>query len=840
MKSLRVGLAVWVLCAIVLGLIGGGVAQASGLPDNLGPLQDRAGFFTAEQKAEIKQDIASKENLGFYVLTVGSLNGRDAAEYATAIYEHWGLEERDVLFLIAQQERIVEVRFNNDQLKAAMDNQLPADYDDDGNTTEPKINEILDVHFVPFAREGNFKEALTQTFLILDPLKVDAAPTVETTEAPATTAIEENNSAASEPGGFQTFMGKVFHILWQVILWSALVILVIVIFRRWRTGAHLQAEIREYRRISGELMVTVNRSLEGVSALAEISKGRTERVAKELEGTLTDLLIAAEELSKKPEREGFVLGLAKLEKEQTRLNQGVALLNRTAERAIESAEELAGHEQEVPKIVQRLQSETRTGLSAYEELEGLLEGPVEPMRREFKELEELLHQAREHAVLDVLTARDWTGRAERSMAALASSLQELLKLSRRYQAYPELERQIRQSIKHVIQEHNLYEREQDIYHILEESSKLVPQLLQFLRKAEIISARTQWQRMEKLLAEARDKADRLAELQSSNNSKAAVLDDRVRELDRLVKQLDQEFFRLSNAFKKSLWQPLETDFVQLKREHAAARIELEKANELQARQQFQKAKERFDDLAIGAKQLEKKLLQCEQNIIQLDEQKQAAIDGFEKARAAFESLKEEVHASDLIILPEAGLEADYRVVEEVAKRFREAADIWPCDLQHLQKQEALHKEAIAQCREHYEQIQQKKEHAVTTLERFTILFHRVIDTTSGIFYKMARKRDFRELDREMHALIESGRYNEAIEQLAELQRFIDTVVNKGEYIKRTVVQQPTVTTKTKERRKSDMSLEQEMSSLSEKSSSKSKSVEPTGPMFDWGGKGPSS
>jgi len=778
----------WVIGLLLIGamLAGLGVlpAAAAGLPDNLGPLQDRAGFFTAEQKTQLKQDIAAKQHLRFYILTIASLDGQDGTDYASAVYDHWGLTARDVLLVISQQERQVELSFNNPELQRAV--EKGADKAVDGGVSEKTLNGLLQATFVPLARDGDIQRGIQYTIQVLDALGESLSP-----EAPAGAADGSGSGTAqertpSEPinwGPFKTFVGNVAKALLYAATAVVLVVAGIWLLRRWRRGAAKLRDIREVREASGRTMVELSQAVERISPLAFMSQGRTARVAQELEQELSELLVAAEAQSK-GEPFAHVLQTARLEEQLSRATHELEMLKRAADQVVPAAQELADQERDVPRTVERLRSESKVGLSAYEELTALTEGPVEPVQREFRELDELLVKAEEHAVFDVLTASDWAARAERAMSALASMLQELMDHARYCQAYPELEREARDDVRQVMTEHNLYEREQELYQPLEESRKLAPQLLQTIRRAETIPARSLRQRIDQLFSQAREKAHRLAELQRSNNDKSSILEEALHGLDQFVQHLDQQFFRLSNEYKKSLWQAMETKFLQLKKEYAAALAELERGRERQASQQFAKAKDVFDDLAMGIKQLEKELQACEREILKLDRDKQACLEQFAVDQQSYIELREWIDSGDVLILAEGGLETEYRLVEQTAQQVREAESGWPCDLQHLRKQAALYGEAVAMVREAYTKIRDKKELAVVTLDRYSVLFYRIVDMTTGMFYKMGRKRVFVKLHDGIKELIDRGLYDEALEECKELQRFIDTVAVKAEFANR--------------------------------------------------------
>ena len=787
MKSLRVGLAVWVLCAMVLGLSGGGLVLASGLPDNLGSLQDRAGFFTAEQKAEIKQDIASMEHLGFYVLTVASLNDRDAAEYTTAVYDHWGLEERDVLLLISQQERRVELNFNNSDLQEAIETTL--DEKVDIIADEVSLSGLLNAVFIPHARVGDFQQGIRQTIQALELIGAKIVPKVPVVVAEEKVAVPDASPVQEYReygwGPFKSSLSKASNNVLKVSVVAAIVLLIYELFRRGYKGIILFKKITAARRANGQLMVEISRALERLSPVTEMSQGLTSKKARELEIILTDMLVIAKANSQEDKNLGlYVLHTKKMIDLWTTISSDLDTLKKSAEKAMPSAHELADLEQVVPKAIERLKAENKKSQVVYEELVALLDGPIDTILREFRELDELLGKAEELAMFDVLAASEWTDRSDRLMAALSSDLQELLEHARRQQSYPEKEREARQYVKHIIEEHNLYEREQEIYGLIEKSLTQVPFLQQALRKGETIRARTVWQGIEQLLAQAKQKADWLAELQRSNNEKLAILEEKVKGIEQFVNRLDQEFFRLSNEYKKTLWAPLEQKLNGLKRELKMGHSEMDKAKDQQFRQQFDRAKEILDDLAVGAKQLNKELLACEKAIVQLDLDKKECQEYFASNKEDFYNLHSEIASSDIIIFPEVGLDRDYLQIENLGQNFRELENNWPLDLKQLLKLGEHYKDAIAKTRRKYEKIKAKKESVLETVSEYHKKFYYLVEMADGMFYKMGRKRAFRKLHKDIFTMINSGHYDDALEACEELEELVEEVADQAELANR--------------------------------------------------------
>jgi uncharacterized protein len=143
----------------------GGPAQAGpyekvSLPDPLGYVSDHAAIIDPDWKERIRsvcQDLERKTGVEMIVVTVPALKPfKTADEYATALYQRWGIgtaqEEHGMLVLLAVQERQAAVTVGRRMLPVA---------------TGEVVRKIGAEYLDPAIRNGHFGEGLYRTAVAL-------------------------------------------------------------------------------------------------------------------------------------------------------------------------------------------------------------------------------------------------------------------------------------------------------------------------------------------------------------------------------------------------------------------------------------------------------------------------------------------------------------------------------------------------------------------------------------------------------------------------------------------------------------------------------------------------
>lgn len=103
----------WLVLAV---LAAASPAGAQEFPAHIGKVNDFAAVLSAAQRDRLETDLAALErdtSAEMAVVTVTSLDGRPLEEYATALFNEWGIGKRDrdngVLVLVAPSERAMKI-----------------------------------------------------------------------------------------------------------------------------------------------------------------------------------------------------------------------------------------------------------------------------------------------------------------------------------------------------------------------------------------------------------------------------------------------------------------------------------------------------------------------------------------------------------------------------------------------------------------------------------------------------------------------------------------------------------------------------------------------------------
>jgi uncharacterized protein len=130
------------------------------LPQPLGYVSDHAGVFDADWKARVRsvcQDLERKTSVEMVVVTVKNLGPyRTANEYASALYQRWGIgsaqQEHGVLVLAVAEERLAAVTLGRGMM-TVISPQL--------------LEDVATRYLTPMFRTGHYGEGLYRTAVAL-------------------------------------------------------------------------------------------------------------------------------------------------------------------------------------------------------------------------------------------------------------------------------------------------------------------------------------------------------------------------------------------------------------------------------------------------------------------------------------------------------------------------------------------------------------------------------------------------------------------------------------------------------------------------------------------------
>ena len=117
-------------------------------------VNDYAGVFSATNKAVLEgflQEVQAKTTAEIAVVALKSLDGGDINDFATRLFEKWGLgkkgKDNGVLLIAAIEDRKVRIEVG---------------YGLEGLINDAKAGRVLDLHVIPYFKTGDFAAGLSQ------------------------------------------------------------------------------------------------------------------------------------------------------------------------------------------------------------------------------------------------------------------------------------------------------------------------------------------------------------------------------------------------------------------------------------------------------------------------------------------------------------------------------------------------------------------------------------------------------------------------------------------------------------------------------------------------------
>lgn len=790
------------------------------LPPNLGQVQDRGSFFTAEDKAILKKE-AKGEHYNFYILTVASLNGQDPADYATEVYHAWKLKSTDLLLVITQKERRIELNFNNPALQKVIDN-LPADYDEDGDTYESKIKEVVDKYFIPLAKEGDFREAtrklMRATYLLgenavkkpaatLAPLnyvppvkpakptasvkpttqptvkptaKPTVTPTVQPTVNPTVAATPKPDAAAlhtplidSEAG--QKRMGKVALLFVQIVpaFVAVLFPLTLMIMARRRK----LALIRIRTQLTNQ-MGTLGRGLETLRPLIELSQGKTNKTAKEYEDRLTERLLGTQEILRQMEEKSLPFFRIKAANQIVSIFRNTADDNEAAVAAIQTlVDQLLETDRRIAPFIEHLKTASANAKVLLSHLSQKTGSTYEQYADQIAKTDSYIRQADDRDEFDPLTAMDIAEQVELAAQAITYELGELLGYVEKSEAYPANAAACRDVIAGIVRDNSLYAIAIDPYAPVEQSQGRWEHLQASLKAGNLDEVRSIWEDIEQLLKGAVAQVDQLAKQRRANQEKLAVLEQYIGRLVQEQAGLLKECERLSLQYASSIWEGQRQNF-----QAAEGQLAAQQARQAEARQLTSDEQQKFEEASRMMAQIHKVLekiagvfAQFRQSIKKWDDTLAEIFAGFQTTVEAYSDARSFAITQKLVLSIRPEFQQTIRQVEECHQQFIRMKERKPYLLKELE-QAGLHlEEAVSVYQDGIEQLNAIKQQVLQSLNQMSDAFERVYRRASGFFYKNTIRRTYQTHVQTIQQIVESGHYEDANPHLLELEELIEEV-----------------------------------------------------------------
>lgn len=540
---------------------------ADQIPEKQGHVLDLAGMMTDAGLAKVEQ-AAGSGPFPFYVLTVERLDGADVSKYATEVYRAWGLQTGDVLLLIAQEERWVEMNFDHDGLNERIQ-ALSDDLNGDG-ASGSKIDEFVSTHFVPHAAEGDFAAACIALIQAVNefsgvseghrgsqsaiPKPDPGHSPVQPSDRSETGGIPSNRTPLSDNGG----SGIAWFIALAVLIGGALSVWII-------RGAVLHRRVAQLRTQIPELMVGVTRAAEQLQPYVGLAQGRTGKVVEETGDQLSQLLIRLNERQAELAKDrSFVLDFRKLKRTRTQYEQVLA----------EARDQLNVLQTEIERIVEAEKHAKRSIEQSSQHLDELREEfrrtvhntslPLTQLEEELLRIGEQLEQAGQLEWFDPIEALQVTERANERLMAVHESVRAVPDYVSRYNRFSDKVASARDQIRQIVESHRLKLTGIDPYAQLEAALKTNAKMFEFLQLGAMDDMRRTSAEADHLVQAAVQMTERQAKLKDQNKRDIDESERRLLEYrTRRRPMQEQELGRVRQTYAEVHWIELLHEFDRL-------------------------------------------------------------------------------------------------------------------------------------------------------------------------------------------------------------------------------------------------------------------------------------
>ncbi|WP_410513206.1 TPM domain-containing protein [Paenibacillus sp. BR2-3] len=489
-----------VLLLWMISLLWMPAAYAAGIPAQQGLVVDEAGLLTSREAAALT-NAAAGDRYTFHILIIESLKGAGSADYASDVYDSWGLSTRDILLLISSEDQQVELNFNNPGLQASLNSWSQRQ---GGAAGSAAIKALLDTYFIPYARDGDFAGGISSLMEATEALGTGSAGNGGSGTSAGTTGTE---SAASP--GFPLLRVVPFLIGAALIL--GLLFLVI-------TGIRRRKQLEEQQELLGDLLVQANRAIESLKPFQGIVQGKTGEMVEGISGRLSNHLIQISTLRNeggagvKPAFYRLAALRTAAEKlRETNLNFRTALLEE--EKQIEVISEadrnvkqrITELKSDAPELNQQLLSAVQE--KGYE---------LQEIAEDLKELAEETAKADQLELFDPIAAQDITEDAQEKQEQIEKNLKDVDAYDDKVNDFPEVLASTRAKIAAMIEQNSLHNMKVRPYDNLEQASAEAAALEAPLRAGDMDEVRKIGARVDSLLEDAVAMTERQALLRQNN------------------------------------------------------------------------------------------------------------------------------------------------------------------------------------------------------------------------------------------------------------------------------------------------------------------------------------
>lgn len=481
-------------------------AYAASLPERTGDITDSAGLFSPEEQARIHDGIATK-TYELLLLTASGLDEQEGESLANQAYDTWQLGPNQVILVVTVNPNHVHLVFENQQLADLVSRSEAGD-----------VKGVLDLQFVPHARDGNVADGVVAVSDFLNSLPAAASTSPEQTGAAAVPqpagsghASSGGESAASPrtPVAAATPVeGREGMSMMTVLLVLLIAVLVFIVVKQLVFGSRLKKLLAEAKEKHAEVTPMIDRMI--VSELFReleigLIAGETKRQVNEMEQEALRLHQESKLLRERLDAQKVAFfAAAKTEAAVKELRADVQIYADAIAQTQSRMTEMERLSREVREAVENAKERATQIDSQIEALAGQTSFSLVVMRRDMEQTMSVLKKADQLDEFDYVQAEGLAKQVHEEFDGLQLAVEELRRQIELLRTYLPRIKEREEELRLIVGREQLLLVDDDPFAMLRSAEAEIPRLRTLIEEGHAKAARECADRIENGLQEASD------------------------------------------------------------------------------------------------------------------------------------------------------------------------------------------------------------------------------------------------------------------------------------------------------------------------------------------------
>jgi len=492
------------LLAVMLFSMTSAYAAAS-LPERTGSITDSAGLFTSEEQERIAAGLADQK-YELLLLTASGLDEQEGERLANQAYDTWKLGPNQMMLVVTVNPNHVHLVFENQQLADLVSRSEAGD-----------VKGVLDLQFVPHARDGNVADGVVAVSDFMNSLSTAASSPPEQTVAEAVKQLSGSGQASS--GGSSATSSRTPSVsgpvesskgagMASLLLVALIAVLLFIVVKQLVFGSRLKKRLAEAREKYAEVTPMIDRMI--VSELFReleigLIAGETKRQVNEMEQEALRLHQESKLLLERLDAQKIAFfSAAKTEAAVQELMSDVQIYADAITQTQSRMAEMDRLSREVREAVESAKERATQIASQIEALAGETSYSLAVMRRDMEQTMSVLKKADSLDEFDYVQAEGFAKHVHEEFDGLQLAVEELKRQVEQLQGFLPRIKERETELRLVVGREQLLLVDADPFAMLRSAEAEIPRLQAFIEEGNAKAARECADQIENGLQEASD------------------------------------------------------------------------------------------------------------------------------------------------------------------------------------------------------------------------------------------------------------------------------------------------------------------------------------------------